>query len=155
MNNARTRPIIPVLAPLYDALSPLMVPMLRIAAGVMLMPHGAQKLFGWFGGGGLDDTAGFFAGTLGLEPGMFFALLVGCTEFFGGLLLALGLLTRPAAVAITAMMAVIVIKVHGPAGFFNTDGGYEYPLLWGIVTLAFVFLGGGARSLDRGIGREF
>jgi putative oxidoreductase len=154
MNDARTRLLIPALAPLYDALSPLMLPMVRVAAGLILMPHGAQKLFGWFGGGGLEGTAGFFA-SAGLEPALFLALLVGITEFFGGLLLALGLLTRPVAAAITVMLAVIVFDIHWASGFFAGNGGVEYPLLWGTVTLAFAVRGGGAYSLDRRIGREF
>jgi putative oxidoreductase len=149
------RPIIPALAPLYRGLSNLSYPMIRFFAGLFLMPHGAQKLFGWFGGGGLDATAQGFATGLGLEPGMFFAVLVGATEFFGGFLIAIGFLTRPAAVAATILLAVAVFKVHMPNGFFNTNGGYEYALLWGFVTLAVAFRGGGALSVDRAIGREF
>ena len=148
------RPIIPALAPLYQGLSGLSYPLIRVAAGLILVPHGAQKLFGWFGGYGLEGTAGFFAQNLGLEPGMFFAVLVGATEFFGGLLLALGLLTRPAAAAVAVLMAV-AITVHLPNGFFWTSGGYEYPLLWGLIALAIAFRGGGELSVDRKIGREF
>lgn len=157
MNQTMTQPrlIIPALAPLYDGLSGLAVPMIRFFAGIMLMPHGAQKLFGWFGGGGLEGTAQFFGGALGLQPAMFFAVLVGATEFFGGLFLALGFLTRPVAAAITILMIVAIVTVHLGNGFFNQNGGYEYALLWGIVALAFLFQGGGALSLDRRIGREF
>ena len=157
MNKSTMQPrlIIPALSPLYDFLSPVAVPMIRVFAGLMLMPHGAQKLFGWFGGGGLEGTAQFFGGTLGLQPAMLFAVLVGATEFFGGLLLAVGLLTRVAAAGITILMLVAIVTVHLGNGFFNQNGGYEYPLLWGIVALAFVFQGGGARSLDRRIGWEF
>lgn len=151
----QTRLIIPALDPLYDFLAPAAVPMIRVFAGLMLMPHGAQKLFGWFGGGGLTGTAQYFGGTLGLEPGMFFALLAGLTEFVGGLFLAVGFLTRPAAAAVTILMVFAIVLVHLGNGFFNQNGGYEYPLLWGIVALAFVFRGGGALSLDRSIGREF
>ena len=104
----QTRLVIPALAPLYGALSRLSYPMIRFFAGLFLVPHGAQKLFGWFGGGGLQGTAEFFATGLGLEPGMFFAVLVGATEFFGGLMLAVGFLTRPAAVAATILLAVAV-----------------------------------------------
>ncbi len=86
---------------------------------------------------------------------MFFAVLVGATEFFGGLFLALGFLTRPAAVAITILMAVAVLNIHLANGFFWTGGGYEYPLLWGLVSLALAFRGGGELSIDRSIGREF
>jgi putative oxidoreductase len=152
---ARVRPIIPALAPLYGGLSGLSYPMIRFFTGLILMPHGAQKLFGWFGGNGLQATAEGFATHLGLEPGLFFAALVGGTEFFGGLFLALGFLTRPAAAAIAIVMAVAVFKVHLANGFFWTGGGYEYPLLWGLIALALAFRGGGELSIDRAIGREF
>ncbi len=152
---SQVRPIIPALAPLHRGLSGLSYPMIRLFAGLFLMPHGAQKLFGLFGGGGLQATADGFASGLGLEPGLFFAVLVGGTEFFGGLFLALGFLTRPAAVAVAILMAVAVIKVHLPNGFFWTSGGFEYPLLWGLIALALAFRGGGELSVDRAIGREF
>ena len=150
-----TRLIVPALGPLYARLSGLSYPMIRVFTGLMLMPHGAQKLFGWFGGSGLEATGGFFAGNLGLEPGLFFALLVGLTEFLGGLFLAVGFLTRPSALAIAVVMAVAVFAVHLPNGFFWGAGGYEYPLLWGLVALALAFRGGGELSVDRAIGREF
>ena len=154
----RTRsiePIIPALAPLYKSLSGLAEPLWRAAVGLLLMPHGAQKLFGWFGGYGLEGTAGFFAGNLGLEPGLFWAALVGGVEFFGGLFLAIGFLTRPAAAAIAILMAVAVFRVHIGNGFFWSDGGYEYPLMWGLLALGYMLRGGGATSIDGRIGREF
>jgi putative oxidoreductase len=118
------------------------------------MPHGAQKLFGWFGGRGLAATAQGFEQNLGLVPGLFWGGLVGATEFFGGLLLALGLLTRPAALGVVVIMAVAVFAVHLPNGFFWGNGGYEFPLLWGMMALAILFRGGGEMSLDRALGRE-
>ncbi len=148
------RLVIPALAPLYAGLSRFSIPLIRATAGLFLMPHGAQKLFGWFGGYGLEGTGGFFAQTLGLEPGLFWAALVGGTEFFGGLFLALGFLTRPAAAGIAIVMAVAAFTVHLDKGFFWTGGGYEYPLLWGLVAFAFVLRGGGVLSLDRALGRE-
>ena len=144
-----TRLIIPAVGPLYAMLRPISVPMIRFFAGLILMPHGAQKLFGWFGGGGLEGTAGYFSANLGLEPGLLFAALVGGTEFFGGLFLAIGFLTRPAAAGIAIVMAVAVFKVHMPNGFFWGGGGYEYPMLWGLIALAFFFQGGGKMSIDR------
>jgi putative oxidoreductase len=148
------QPIVPALTPLYDKLSRLSYPLIRAATGLALVPHGAQKLFGWFGGYGLDGTGGFFAQNLGLEPGLFWAALVGGVEFFGGLLLALGLLTRPAALAVATVMAV-AITVHLPNGRFWNAGGYEYPLLWGLIALAIAFRGGANLSFDRALGREF
>ncbi|ANG63484.1 DoxX family protein [Marinobacterium aestuarii] len=139
---------------LFDRLSPLGYPLIRITAGLLLMPHGAQKLFGWFGGYGLDATGQFFATSLGMEPGFLFALLAGLVEFFGGLALVLGLLTRPAALAIATLMGV-ALTVHAANGFFWTNGGVEYPLMWGLIALA-VFLRGGERfSLDSRLGLKF
>ena len=129
--------------------------LVRVAAGLILVPHGAQKLFGWFGGGGLFGTAQFFEQNLNLAPGLLFAGLAGVTEFFGGLLLALGLATRLSAAAIVALMAYAAFVVHLGNGFFWTAGGYEYPLLWGLVALALVMRGGGALSLDRRIGWKY
>ena len=147
------RPIIPALAPLYRGLSGLSYPMIRFFTGLILMPHGAQKLFGWFGGN-IQGTAGFFA-AMGLEPALPLAYLVGGIEFFGGLFLAIGFLTRPAAAAIAVVMAVAMFKVHLGNGFFWGGGGYEYPMLWGLIALALAFRGGGELSLDKAIGREF
>jgi putative oxidoreductase len=152
---AQTRLIVPALRPLYDALSPLSYPMIRFFTGLILVPHGAQKLFGWFGGNGLEATAGFLSNGLGLEPGILWAALLGGIEFFGGLFVAIGLLTRPTAVGVAIVMAVAVFAVHLPNGFFWGGGGYEYPLLWGLVALDIAFKGGGELSVDRALGREF
>jgi putative oxidoreductase len=117
------------------------------------MPHGAQKLFGWFGGYGLEATGQFFATKLGLPASM--ALLAGIIEFFGGLALAVGFLTRPAAALVVGLMTVAVFSIHLPAGFFWTAGGFEYPAFWAIVALSYVVRGGGKYSVDALIGREF
>ena len=151
--STETRLIIPALAPLYGSLSRMSYPIIRFFTGLFLMPHGAQKLFGWFGGD-IQGTAGFFA-KIGLEPALPLAYLVGATEFFGGLVLAGGLLARPAAAAIAILMAVAAFKVHLANGFCWSNGGYEYPLLWGLIALALALRGGGELSLDKAIGREF
>jgi putative oxidoreductase len=148
-----SRRVIPAVAPITQALSPFAEPMVRVTAGLLLMPHGAQKLFGLFGGYGLEATGQFFATKLGLPPSL--ALVAGGIEFFGGLFLALGLLTRPVAALVVGLMSVAVLAVHLGNGFFWTSGGFEYPLLWGTVALSFVIRGGGAFSLDALIGREF
>ncbi len=129
--------------------------LIRVATGLILVPHGAQKLFGWFGGGGLTGTAQFFEQNLGLYPGLLFAGAAGLTEFVGGLFLAIGLLTRLSAAAVVAVMAYAVFFVHLGNGFFWTNGGYEFPLLWGLVALAFVIRGGGRGSVDRAVGWRF
>jgi putative oxidoreductase len=146
------KPLVPAFASITNAVSPLAEPLVRVAAGLLLVPHGAQKLFGWFGGYGIEATGQFFAAKLGLPASL--ALAAGIIEFFGGLLLAAGIATRPVAALIFGVMAVAVLQVHLPAGFFWTSGGYEYPLLWGIVALSFVIRGGGRYSVDNLIARE-
>lgn len=147
------RPFCPFLAIISGRLAPFAEPLVRVAAGLLLMPHGAQKLFGFFNGYGVEGTGRFFAEKLGLPPAL--AVLAGLIEFFGGLCLALGLLTRPVAALVVGLMAVAILRVHLANGFFWTDGGFEYPALWGVVALSFVIRGGGAFSLDAMIGREF
>jgi putative oxidoreductase len=150
-----TRQFIPALEPLYARLAPFGYPLIRATAGALLVPHGAQKLFGWFGGHGLTGTGQFFVDQLGLEPGILFALLVGLAEFAGGLLLALGLLTRPAAAVVLALMAYAAFAVHWGNGFFWAEGGLEYPLMWALLALAILIRGGGRFSIDAVLGREF
>ena len=147
-----TKPLVPAFRPLQDALSPYAELAARAVIGLFLMPHGAQKLFGLFGGYGLEATGQFFQTKLGLPPVL--ALVTGLIEFFGGLALAAGLATRIAAGFITGMMAVAVFQVHLANGFFWTNGGYEYPLLWGILALTYVVRGGGRLSIDAAIGWE-
>jgi len=146
------KPVVPVFASITNALSPLAEPLVRVTAGLLLVPHGAQKLFGWFGGYGIEATGQFFVTKLGLPASL--AVMAGIIEFFGGLLFAAGAATRPIAALVFGLMAVAVVQVHLPAGFFWTDGGYEYPLMWGIVALSYVIRGGGRYSVDALIARE-
>jgi putative oxidoreductase len=147
-----TKPVVPVFTSLANAFSPFAEPLVRVATGLLLVPHGAQKLFGWFGGYGIDATGQFFATKLGLPASL--AVVAGIIEFFGGLLLAAGIATRLMATLVFGLMAVAVVQVHLPAGFFWTDGGYEYPLLWGILALSYVMRGGGRYSVDALIGAK-
>lgn len=146
------RPAIPALASITAQLAPFAEPLIRVTAGLLLVPHGAQKLFGWFGGYGIEATGQFFATKLGLPAS--FALLAGLIELVGGLMLAAGLATRAVAALVAALMAVAVLFVHLGAGLFWTDGGFEYPLFWGIVAFAYVLRGGGRYSADALIGCE-
>ena len=146
------RPASTPLTTAFDRAGMLAWPIVRVTAGLLLMPHGAQKLFGWFGGYGLTATGEFFSGSLGLEPGLLFAFLAGFVEFFGGLALVLGLLTRPAALGVAGLMAVAAFGVHLPNGFFWTEGGLEYPLMWGLLAIAIFLRGGDRFSLDRRLG---
>ena len=127
-----------------NALSSLL---LRVGLGLALMPHGAQKLFGWFGGYGLEGT-GQWMDSIGLHPGMLMAALAGGAEFFGGLALLLGLLTRPAAALTAFTMLVAIFSVHWSSGFFLSNGGYEYGFVLLMVSLALLVSGGGRASLD-------
>ena len=150
---SRNTLIVPALDRVYSATGDLAEAGVRVAAGLFLLPHGLQKLFGWMGGYGLEATGQFFESQLGFANGLLAALAAGSVETFGGLLLALGLGTRVAAAAIAGLL-LVAATVHIPAGFFWTNGGWEYPALWAMVALMFVARGGGHFSLDRLIGRE-
>ena len=123
---------------------------LRIPVGIIFAAHGAQKLFGWFGGYGLDGTGQFF-GSVGLNPGYLMALLAGLVEIFGGLALVAGVLVRPAAAALSLAMLIAVFAVHWSKGFFAASGGYEYALALFAASLSLLFSGAGRFSVDRAI----
>ena len=125
--------------------------LLRSTVGLTLAAHGAQKLFGWFGGYGLEATGQAFEG-LGFRPGRRHALMAGLVETGGGLLLVVGLLTPVAAAAALSVMFVAAMSVHVKQGFFITSGGYEYNLVLGVAGLIFAFTGPGALSLDAVLG---
>jgi len=120
---------------------------LRLVLGLTMAAHGGQKLFGWFGGYGIAGTGGFLE-KLGFRPGKVHAGLAGAAEFVGGLLIALGLLTPVGAALVIAVMVTAIGSVHLPKGFFVTDGGFEYNLLIIASSVALVFAGPGAYSLD-------
>ena len=123
---------------------------LRIPVGIIFAAHGAQKLFGWFGGYGLEGTGQFFA-SVGLNPGYVMALLAGLAEFFGGLALVIGLLVRPAAAALAVAMLIATFEVHWSKGFFAGSGGYEYALALFAASLSLLFSGSGRFSVDRAV----
>ena len=120
---------------------------LRIPVGLIFMAHGAQKLFGAFGGYGLEGT-GQWMGSIGLSPGYLMALLAGSAEFFGGLALVLGLLVRPAATALAFAMLVAIFAVHIDKGLFVANNGYEFGLALFAVAVSLVVSGAGRASLD-------
>lgn len=123
---------------------------LRVPVGIILAAHGAQKLFGWFGGYGLEGTGQWMA-SIGLEPGFLMALLAGAAEFFGGLALIFGLLTRPAALVSAFTMVVAIFSVHASNGLFMANNGYEFALSLLAATAALTALGGGRLSIDNAI----
>ena len=127
---------------------------LRLGVGSAIAAHGAQKLFGWFGGYGPDGT-GQWMDSLGFAgDGKRNALLSGVAEFGGGTLLAAGLATGPAGAAVTGNMAVAA-STHVPNGFFNTNGGYELPVTYGLVGTTLALMGPGRFSLDQATGHVF
>jgi putative oxidoreductase len=123
---------------------------LRIVAGLTFAAHGAQKLFGWFGGYGLEGV-GQWMESIGLAPGYLMALMAGSAEFFGGLALILGLLVRPAAAMLAVTMLVAIVTVHLANGFFMSNNGYEFALALLAISLALVIEGAGKLSLDKRI----
>jgi putative oxidoreductase len=126
--------------------------LLRVVVGLTLAAHGSQKLFGWFGGGGIEGTGAFFESRLGFRPGRVAALGAGLGEFGGGLLLALGFFTPFGSAAVIGVMLVAAVSAHLSSGFFITQGGYEYTLVLATVAASLAFVGPGRVSIDRAIG---
>lgn len=143
------RLVFPGLAGLYQRFSPYSYSFMRFSAGAVLFPHGVQKVFT----GSVARYAEIIGGQ-GLPMPLLLAYLTFFTEFAGAACLALGLFTRFAALAIWIQMSVIITVFQWQNGYFWTNRGYEYPLLWWLLCLAIFFRGGGRYSLDRLIGKE-
>ena len=120
---------------------------LRLPVGIIFAAHGAQKLFGWFGGYGLTGTAQWME-SIGLAPGVLMVLLAGGAEFFGGLALIAGLLVRPAALALSVAMLVAIFTVHISHGLFMSNNGYEFALALLAASVSLLISGGGSASVD-------
>jgi len=120
---------------------------IRVVLGAIMAAHGAQKLFGWFGGPGLAGTAGWLD-SVGFKPARLHAAVVGLSEFGGGVLLAVGLLTPLGAAAIAGVMFVAIAIAHWHNGFFNSNGGYEFNLLITATAIALATTGPGEISID-------
>ena len=149
----RPRYVVPALAGLYTALETYSWPLVRAATGLFFLPHGMQKLFGFWGGDILKTAEGF--ANQGLHPSLFWAYYIGCLEFFGGLCLILGLLTRPVAALFVGFMFVAAFHVHIHIGWFWPSRGMEVPFYLLLISVAILIRGGGPLSLDRAFGREF
>src|SRR5437762_2383589 len=123
----------------------------RVVIGLVMAAHGTQKLFGWFGGYGLNKTGEFFA-HLGFRPGKTFAAAASLTEITSGVLVALGLLGPVGPALMISVMIVAMITVHWEHGLFAIDNGIEVPLLYSTAALAFALIGYGRYSIDAWLG---
>ena len=123
----------------------------RLVVGLLYIGHGSQKLFGWFGGGGMKGTAKMME-SIGLHPTELWALLAGLGEFGGGLLLALGLFNPFGPLGIIAAMSFAILQVHWSKGLWNTKGGGEFPLTVIAISLLIAWAGSGRFSLDAILG---
>jgi putative oxidoreductase len=123
----------------------------RLVFGGLFAAHGSQKLFGWFGGYGLNGTGAFFEG-LGFRPGRLFAAAAGLTECGGGVLMALGLFEPVATAAIISVMLVAIFTVHWSNGLLATSNGVEFPLLYAVLALSLGLTGPGEYSIDAALG---
>lgn len=126
---------------------------LRVVLGLLFFGHGAQKLFGWFGGHGIVGTSGFL-GSLGYRWSRTMAFVAGVVECFGGAMLTLGFLTPLACAALIGQMLNAGVAVHRRNGLWNTDGGYELPLVYATVAAGVALIGPGPWSLDAALGLE-
>ncbi|MDQ0872366.1 putative oxidoreductase [Paenibacillus sp. V4I3] len=120
---------------------------IRLVVGLSFMAHGAQKLFGWFGGYGPKGTGGWME-SIGIKPGVAMAVMAGLMEFVGGALFAAGLGTVIASLLIVMTMVVAIVKVHAKSGYWATAGGYEYNLLLIAIAVGVALTGAGAYSVD-------
>src|SRR5262245_17214007 len=125
MNGDSSRLYIPALGPLYDSLRDYAYPLIRITAGLMLMPHGAQKLFAVWGGPGMGGVTGMLT-RMNVPMPEVFAWVIALLEFFGGALIAVGFLTRPIAAMATIQMFFVIYLAHMARGYFSP--GIEFPL---------------------------
>jgi putative oxidoreductase len=142
--------MIPALRPFYERVAPYTYPLMRFTVGAMLVPHGYTKLQA-----GVAAVAANVLARRGIEPALPLAYLLIFLETVGGVCVALGLFTRVIAAMIAVEFAIITFMAHWPAGFAWTGGGYEFPLMWGIVFFIIAIRGGGHLSIDRNIiGRE-
>jgi putative oxidoreductase len=125
---------------------------MRVVLGLIFAAHGAQKLFGWFGGYGIAGTGGFME-TLGFRPGTTFATAAGTSEFLGGLLLALGFLGPVGAALMISVMIVAMMTVHRKNKFFVSTNGIEHPLMFTTAAVGLALTGPGRYSLDAALGK--
>ena len=124
---------------------------IRLVFGLLMAAHGAQKLFGWFGGYGLSAVSGYFE-SMGFRPGRLFAATAGASEVVGGLLIAGGFFGPVGPALVLAVMIVAIFAVHVQHGVFGNTNGIEVPLLYAAAVVALAFTGYGGYSLDSALG---
>jgi putative oxidoreductase len=144
------KPIIPALGRYYGLTSDLAYVLVRLTVGLMLLPHGWTKV----SVGGIAGVSGYFA-RLHLEPALLFTLLAMFNETIGGVLIAIGLFTRPVAALLVIEFLILLFVVHIPRGYGMALNGAEFPLMWLLMLVVILLRGGGPYSLDRKIGKEF
>lgn len=142
----RNRLIVPQVAPLYGASHEAVETLLRVVAGLLLVTHGYGKIVNPFGAVGMVESLGFY-------PGVFWSPLLAATEFFGGILVAIGLFTRPAAFA-AAIVLLVTVYFHGIVKAEGL-GGAEKSILWTVIFLFFAIRGGNRHSLDARLKKTF
>jgi putative oxidoreductase len=151
--------VIPQLGPVYQALAEWAELLLRVVVGLALLPHGLRSCFGFFPGTGVPiRNLGMLAEDLtrrGYPPGWLWAVGVMLTNTLGGLMLAAGFLTRPAALPIFVLLSLSAFEHARRDGYFWNRQGFEYPALWAVGALYFLVHGGGPLSIDRLLGWEF
>ena len=151
---SKSRLYIPALGGIYQSLSPFAEWLLRAGLGAILVVHGLQKFFGWFGGAGIERTAGLLD-KFGYPAPLAITYLVACVELFGGALLVIGLFVRPVAFAMVIFMLFAVHYTATVSGFIWFRGGCEYSLAILFISFYYLIHGAGPISLDRKVGREF
>jgi len=120
--------------------------LIRLMVGFVFVYYGSQKLFGWFGGHGIQGTGGWFE-SIGIKPGKAIAAFSGIAELLSGILFVLGIYLPLGALLIVIVMIGSIVKVHGPKGFSVTAGGFEYNLFLIVVAVAMALIGPGHYSL--------
>ena len=142
------KPIFPSLGRYYGRTSDIAYLIVRLTAGLMLIPHGWTKVLA-----GIPGVSGYFT-RLGLEPSWMYTIISMFNETVGGILIAIGLATRPVAALIIIEFLILLFVVHIPRGYGMAVGGAEFPLMWLLMLVVVLLRGGGPYSLDRAIGRE-
>jgi len=142
------KPVIPSLGRYYGLTSDIAYLIVRVTVGLMLLPHGWTKVVT-----GITGVSGYFA-RLHLEPAWLFTIVSMFNETIGGVLIAIGLFTRPIAALIVIEFVILLFWVHIPRGYGQSVVGAEFPLMWLLMLIAVMLRGGGPYSLDRKIGRE-